>query len=996
MRLNAPPPGPSTHPATALSFDIHPLVWTAERLVAQHRADLPKLAHITVLLEEPLATRAFRHACLNAARAQGCPGLLGPRVLTRDQWLDQVVPPAHVLNPHARALILYEAIQAHATLFPRQNLWHLCATLLTLFDELTLSEISPGKEQNAFVEKLKGLYGVLDPIPLPLSQEAILLFTLWQAWHEQLTAQGWQDGALSQVERLEASLNCVRPKEFIYLLGQSAASTAERHWVQGLIAQGVAELIVPINTQASGQWPETHLATLASTFLLTPVEHPTPSPAAKFLTAAFALGKAPLLERAAQYRLTQPHSPVGKHLRLVSAQDLEQEALVITQQIYRWHQHGVGQIGVVIEHRKLARRVRSLLERYDLNLNDIAGWTLSTTAAATVLEDWLECLETDFFYEPLLGVLQSPFTSLLTSPDEFLTALHRFETDLVHHERIAWGLDRYRHFLKLRSHRLGFTSTQYACLDHLLATLDTVSQTLLPLLHTQTRHPTPVFLKPLLDSLDKLGITAHWQADPAGKKLLDLLTHLEQAAACSPTLISWIEFRSWLGQALETTHFRPESPPSSIYLLSLAQTRLLYFDRLIIANNLAQHIPGKPEAHAYLNHAIRRQLGLSHWEAKSALCYDDYRRVIQNTLSAKESNATNTNELNEPRVVLTLCLFNGAEPLLPSPWFGAIRSWHQAVYGQSLEWPLEAQTLPYPQGQFLRPYFPDLVSTGYTQVVVPSHSLPTKLSATAHQQLIDCPYLFYCAEVLNLKANDEYREALTASEFGKKVHLCLEAFHTQVPGVLTPFPHQVTNLNRTQALKHLAAIITLVFSGEDEVDLEHHSRLVRAQAIAPLYVDWLIDRQKNFATQQSEKKLSRDLDSGLSVFGRIDRIDIDRQQHPYVVDYKTGALPTRRAVEQGEAVQLLTYALLVENSLQVEYLSLSGSEVASKVRLEEEVLGPLRDQAETRLQKMWVDMKNGMPLPAWGDHATCERCVMSGICRHQIRNKHPQKKATPC
>ena len=107
-------------------------------------------------------------------------------------------------------------------------------------------------------------------------------------------------------------------------------------------------------------------------------------------------------------------------------------------------------VAIVTEDRRLARRVRAMLEASGIQLDDPAGWALSTTSAAAIVERWLETVEEDFACGPMLDVLKSPFYEWRTR-DQHLALVLRLEQDIILHENIARGLDRYRRHLDLRS-----------------------------------------------------------------------------------------------------------------------------------------------------------------------------------------------------------------------------------------------------------------------------------------------------------------------------------------------------------------------------------------------------------------------------------------------------------------------------------------------------------------------------------------------------------------
>src|SRR3989304_1660878 len=76
------------------------------------------------------------------------------------------------------------------------------------------------------------------------------------------------------------------------------------------------------------------------------------------------------------------------------------------------------------------------------------GLALSPTSAAATLERWLEILEEDFDHQPLLDFLKSPFILPDEDTDSRLETVYRLEQDIILHENIARGLNRYTQHLK--------------------------------------------------------------------------------------------------------------------------------------------------------------------------------------------------------------------------------------------------------------------------------------------------------------------------------------------------------------------------------------------------------------------------------------------------------------------------------------------------------------------------------------------------------------------
>ena len=117
----------------------------------------------------------------------------------------------------------------------------------------------------------------------------------------------------------------------------------------------------------------------------------------------------------------------------------------------------------------------------------------------------------------------------------------------------------------------------------------------------------------------------------------------------------------------------------------------------------------------------------------------------------------------------------------------------------------------------------------------------------------------------------------------------------------------------------------------------------------PEYVDWQIRQQQKASIYQLEQRKSQLLAPGLEIYGRLDRIDKDDTGY-ILFDYKTGITPSQKDIEQGEDVQLLSYATLMEQVGKISYLSLDKGEVKEKAQLEADRLRGRELLLHTRLR----------------------------------------------
>ncbi len=950
ITLNAEGPSRAhSSPSARILVPYHqdPLKALANLILNRHRDNLPDLSSCVVLLSSPLDAPTLRRHLLDAAHALGHEALLGPAILSLQQWLNDVAPPPVApLSPLAQELILVETLNRHRRLYRNSDPWLLAANLLELFEQLTLRRITLPAQLNEFIAQLSKAYQLGEHNPEALSMEANLVHTLWHAWHRQLQAEDRLDPQTAYITQLECSLAALAPQLNIYLIDGPEPSPAEQHWIDLLTGRGQ---LTRIEVGDNGPSP-----------LTDPYSH--------FLDEVFASlrGEAihvPFQERARYFASHYVKSPAEGHLSVYSASSAEAEARAIDIQVRRWLLAGKQSIAIVSDDRRLARRIRALLERADVNLHDAAGWALSTTAAAAALERWLECLEEDFAYQPLTDLLKSPFLFPHLDHDQRLQAVYRFEQDLVLHENIPRNLQRYRTHLAYRRSR--WPQAAGETVQNLLEAVETAAKPLRQL-GTGSKPRSPyTWLDALEDSLQRLGMLESFAADAAGTRILQELRGMRQALNGRQLKLKWAEFRTWLGRTLERYNFQPPANIAVVQLMSLEQSALGHYDAILIAGATAQHLPGTGQVSPFFNEGVRRELGLPGLVERIAARFRCFRRLLQAA----------------PHVFITARHEENGEPVLASPWLEALQSFHRFAYDRSLHDDDLGILVDDPRAHVTRCDSAALPAPKFMPAPTISRTLlPDKISAHAYQQLVDCPYQFFAARCLQLSAPEQVREALEKSDYGQRIHLALQAFHDDVKGYPGPFDQVVTSANREKAIHCLQDISRAVFAKDLEDNFMHRGWLQRWWQLIPQYIDWQIKRGEHWRVATTETAVEKSY-RGMLLNGRIDRFD-EGADGAGIVDYKTGKTPRPESVIRGEEVQLPFYALLADRAIhQAEYLSLDGNRFGTQALLQGEELRELTEQNGERLSTILNELADGAASPAWGDEQTCSHCAMTGVCR---------------
>lgn len=927
-----------------------PLAALAKHIITRYRPALPDLSQCVVLLPNLLDAPRLRRRLLDEAADLNHQALLGPNILTLRQWLTETAAlPASPLSPQAQELILVETLNRHRSLFRDSDPWLLAGNLLDLFAQLTLHRVNLPADLDAFIARLSGAYQLGADAPTALSMEANLVHTLWYAWHRQVHEEGQLDPQAAYIAQLDNSLAEISPDLQFFMAGFVALTPPEQRWASILAERGQLTTVMQSDASAeSAADPYTYYLNSAFAGFAADTEH------------------APIRERAQTLAARHPASPAIDRLFVYTAPNAESEARAIDIQVRRWLLQGKRRIAIVSDDRRLARRIRALLERADVALHDTSGWALSTTAAAAALERWLETVEEDFSYQPLTDLLKSPFAFPQRDRHELLAAVYRFEQDLVNHENVPRNLQRYRRHLAYR--RARWPQAAGMAVQSLLDDIEAAAKPLLPILRSAQAQTPQRWLDALEESLQRLGLTESFAKDAAGDRILQELQIMRQALAGRRLKMRWQEFRTWLGRTLERFNFQPPTAAASVQLLGLEQSALAHYDALILAGATAQHLPGAGEFSPFFNEAVRRELGLPGFEQRHATRYYYFRRLLQAA----------------PQVLMTSRREEDGEPVLSSPWLEALQPFHRFAYETPLSDAGLAALVDHPAAQVIRSDCDVLPApTSMPQPAAPPPLLPGKLSANAYQQLMNCPYQFFTARCLQLTAPEVVREALEKSDYGQRIHAALHAFHSSTDSYPAPFPQPITVASRAAAIRHLDVVSQSVFAKDLEDNFMHRGWLQRWRQAIPQYIDWQIAREEDGWRVADTEIAVESLRYGISLNGRIDRIDRGAVGEG-ILDYKTGSTPSQEEVMCGEEVQLPFYALLADRPVQrVEYLSLSAKNSDSRVVMEGETLRVITAQNGERLHTIMDELAKGARLPAWGDDRTCRLCAMAGVCRRE-------------
>ena len=935
--LHAAPPAAA--PCASLAPDARWWPGVAAQVLALAGAGqgAPRDLHRVLVIVPSLAQAPLlRTALFEALGGQAC---IAPRILSLEQWTG--VESGGGARQQAE---LYAALGQSPWVRERFGaqpgaLWALARDVALLGDELTLAacgaeEAYAGRWRAVVAQHFTQRAAAAGEV------QAQLVLALWRA--------GSRAGARYGAARLRAALEeriAGADGPLLWLVPQGAQAWQEAACRSYTTHSGHAAVLLGPDLPAFAAahpwlglaWPE----------LFEPPSAALPEPA----------GAAASLARRARALPADAAQPPLTILRCLS---LEEEACVAAQWTLERLQEGCERVALVALDRLTARRVRALLERAGVALQDSSGWKLSTTSAAAALVHWIELVQADFPAAALLDWLQSPFV-LAQEPGKraFAGEIAR----IVRKRGLRCGLAP----LRLALAREAEQGDAGVALQDAARVLGQLAE-----LARQWLRPGPLgrYLGLLEASLAPLGLRAPLAEDPIGRAVIDALAQLHEQLVGSDLHVDLPEFRALLADYFEQRGAAVNERAGGVLLTTLAGTRLRPFDAVLLIGADADHLPAAPSAGGLLANRVRRDLGLR----------TDAQRDREQGLDLALLLA------QTPRVAATWRVRDGDEPHPLSPLLERlcllaelagreppVRAGKGALLSVAAQ-PLEPRAPRAPQ------------------------QLPQRLSASAYQDLIDCPYRFFALRMLGLREESLPAVLPDKRDFGVLLHAVLHAFHSRAPAGDEDAPH---------ALARAQALVEEVFAPALEQQPALLAYRQRLFLLLPGYLAWArAARAEGWRWHAGEEWMQRDITlaggQAVRLQGVIDRVEVrggapqetDAQQRPQfrLIDYKTrDAGSLRRAQrEAGEHVQLLFYALLLGLPLQeAAYLSLQRPprlrEPLDKVAILVAAPGDLQAQAielEQRLVEHLERIAAGAALPANGVESICRRCELRSLCRH--------------
>lgn len=516
-------------------------------------------------------------------------------------------------------------------------------------------------------------------------------------------------------------------------------------------------------------------------------------------------------------------------------------------------------VALVTPDRGLAGRVAAHLRRWGIEADDTAGRPLGQTVAGRVLLLLADVVAQAAAPVPLLALIEHPLVR-------------------AGEERAAW-LDHARALDKaLRGPRpMPGLSPLHAAVDRLAAATPSirdwwteVEAVLAPLLAWPERQPLALALDGLAAAGEALCGTALW-ARADGCALASWLEELREAAAQAGLALAPHDLPTALRDAMDRVAVRPPwggHPRVAIY--GLLEARMSRADLVICGGLTEGSWPASPAPDPLLSPAVLRALGVPGAEFRIGLAAHDL-----------------AGALGAPEVVLSWAQRDESGPVIPSRFVLRV----EALLGDLARDHRETRAVELARTIDFAPAMPPAPRPAPNPSAA-QRDVP--LAVTAIDRLRGDPYQFYAQAILWLRKLDPLDAEPSAAWKGTVVHKVLERWHKTG--------------DRAGKLLELAAEELAAMQAHPLVRSLWWPRLARALEWIDAEIMRLRDEQgRTVLASEIRGEMSFD---GVKVHGRADRIDRLDGGAPAIVDYKTGAPPSRAMVADGNSLQLGVLGLI--------------------------------------------------------------------------------------
>jgi ATP-dependent helicase/nuclease subunit B len=320
-----------------------------------------------------------------------------------------------------------------------------------------------------------------------------------------------------------------------------------------------------------------------------------------------------------------------------------------------------------------------------------------------------------------------------------------------------------------------------------------------------------------------------------------------------------------------------------LHILGAIESRLVRADLLVLAGLEEGVWPAGAPVDPFLSRPMRKAAGLASPERRIGLSAHDFAQAAC-----------------APEVVLLHTERQGGAPAVESRWLWRLRT---LARGANTELPSRPELLDWVRALDapIEPSPENLKTAPRPRPTPPVDIRPRRMSVTAVERWVRDPYAVYAREILKLRPLERPDEQIEARARGTAIHAAFERFAREHPDALPGAPETVFAAMLVEALAD-AGMPT--------------PRMTREHALAANVAPWVVEFERRrrpgarLLIEQGGRHVLRASAGDFTLTARADRVEV-RDGGADILDFKTGAAPSKRQVTSGLSPQLtLTAAIL--------------------------------------------------------------------------------------
>lgn len=552
-------------------------------------------------------------------------------------------------------------------------------------------------------------------------------------------------------------------------------------------------------------------------------------------------------------------------LHRINAKNETEEALAAAL-IFRRELETKGKTAILVcPDSAFAKRVSFELQRYGLDLEDSGGRMLSDTPIGVFLNLLAEAAADGFSFKSALPLFKHPLAAGGMDTADFRRKVRQWE----------------------KSVRQNGFGEIFPCpvSDEVISPLTSLFKSDEEVAFTDLLEAHLHLAETLAATDTESGEIRLWQTE-AGVSAAQLMAKTSEYAGKYLGKINPIYYPDVFKQILNghiiRTNFKQHP---RLDMLGIIESRMQTADTVIIAGLNEGTFPQSAEFSPWLSYSMTKEMGLELPDAKTGLEAMDFMEQCM----ASEVYLLRSNKKDGTGTV-------------PSRWLLRMDSLASVVWGDNFKGIGDDGFEGFVSG-FDTPAYDEIKAVSPPEPRPASEFRPNHLSVTEIEKFMRDPYSIYAKHILELSPLDDIDKKAGYNEYGTVVHQVFEEF-VKANGTEVP----------SNALAQMKKLGEKAFADAN----------IKGAALAfwwPEFersAEWFIKKQQELSLDLSsiiteeKRRLIIPLSVGdFTLTGKIDRIDILKNGACRIIDYKTGAPPSKKQVQKGFAPQLPLEAAMI-------------------------------------------------------------------------------------